>query len=153
MKSEKGITLISLIIYVIVMMIIITIISTITSYFYKNVNTRYEEVKQEDIETMLDMYFTNDFKNKEIVVSFVNVDNKKQIKLESDEEINIIYTIADDGIYRNKVKIYSGDTENLQFKLSNINTGVIQEKVLLEIVKGNTTFKSYTINIKPQAIY
>lgn len=39
MKSEKGITLVSVIIYVIAMLIIVTVVSVITSYFYKNINT------------------------------------------------------------------------------------------------------------------
>lgn len=38
MKSEKGITLISLIMYVIGMTIVVALISTITTYFYKNID-------------------------------------------------------------------------------------------------------------------
>ena len=37
MKSEKGVTLISVTIYVIVMTLLVAIISVITNYFYKNV--------------------------------------------------------------------------------------------------------------------
>ena len=38
MKDSKGITLTSLIIYIIGMLIVVSIISTLTSFFYKNVN-------------------------------------------------------------------------------------------------------------------
>ena len=36
MNSNKGITLISLIVYIIVLLIVIGMISTFTKYFYKN---------------------------------------------------------------------------------------------------------------------
>ena len=45
MKSEKGITLVSLIIYVLVMVIVVALITVITAYFYKNIdinNVNYE---------------------------------------------------------------------------------------------------------------
>ena len=37
MKSEKGITLISVTIYVIVMLITVAVVSVVTSYFYNNI--------------------------------------------------------------------------------------------------------------------
>lgn len=43
MKDNKGITLTSLIIYVIGMVIIISIISSISIFFYKNVNLKNQE--------------------------------------------------------------------------------------------------------------
>lgn len=39
MKNNKGITLISIIIYVIGMVIVVSIISTLTSFFYNNIDT------------------------------------------------------------------------------------------------------------------
>jgi len=38
MRNNKGVTLTSLIIYVIGMVIVVGIISTLTSFFYKNIN-------------------------------------------------------------------------------------------------------------------
>ena len=38
MKSEKGVTLTSLIVYVIGMVMVISIVSVLTTYFYKNIN-------------------------------------------------------------------------------------------------------------------
>ena len=37
MKSEKGVTLTSLIVYVIGMVMVISIVSVLTTYFYKNI--------------------------------------------------------------------------------------------------------------------
>ena len=39
MKSEKGITMISMTIYIIVMLLVVTAITSITTYFYKNIDT------------------------------------------------------------------------------------------------------------------
>ena len=49
MKSEKGVTLISVTIYVIVMTLLVAIISVITNYFYKNVelNSKQEEINNQ----------------------------------------------------------------------------------------------------------
>ena len=38
MQTEKGVTLISVTIYIIVMLIIVTVITVLTSYFYQNVD-------------------------------------------------------------------------------------------------------------------
>ena len=38
MKTEKGVTLISVTIYVIVMLIVVSIITVLTVYFYRNVD-------------------------------------------------------------------------------------------------------------------
>ena len=38
MKNSKGITLISLIVYVVGMTLVVALIATITSFFYKNIN-------------------------------------------------------------------------------------------------------------------
>ena len=56
MKSEKGITLISLIIYVIALTIVIGIVAVISGYFYNNIAT-----SSEDIEPMVEYTKFNSF--------------------------------------------------------------------------------------------
>ena len=41
MKSEKGVTLTSLIVYVIGMVMVISIVSVLTTYFYKKCRSRH----------------------------------------------------------------------------------------------------------------
>ena len=38
MKEERGITLTSIIIYIVALLIVIGIVSSISSYFYRNIN-------------------------------------------------------------------------------------------------------------------
>ena len=168
LKSEKGITLISLIVYVIVMLVVITIIGTITSYFYANVNTQYEDSKDENGETTLDMYLNSDLKNKKIILETGNSEENleegtKTIKLIYEDNSVIAYTITDDGIYRNAVKIYNIDNSDIVFSLGEIisstNNNVIYEKQELKLEKiseetgKREVFKSYIINIETKAIY
>ena len=61
MRSEKGITLISLIIYVIALTIVIGIIAVISGYFYKNVATA-----SVDVEPMVEYTKFNSFFSEEV---------------------------------------------------------------------------------------
>ena len=111
MKSEKGVTLISVTIYVIVMTLLVAIISVITNYFYKNVelNSKQEEINNQY--TKFISYFTEE----------VNKENNKILEINteySDLGNKISYIIFSSGnqytfmqenesIYVGKVKIAS----------------------------------------------
>lgn len=171
LKNQKGITLISLIVYVIVMLVVVATVGTITSYFYANVNKQYEESKDESSDTVLDMYLANDLKNKKISVKNadledIEVNAEKEsvsldiINLEYEDGTIITYTIVDrNGIYRNAVKIYNikeTDENILRFRLKYAepnNGSIINEKQELEILKNDVPFKIYTINTKSKAVY
>ena len=60
MKSEKGITLISLIIYVIALTIVIGIIAVISGYFYKNIATTSENVEPMVEYTKFNSFFSEE---------------------------------------------------------------------------------------------
>ena len=105
MKSNKGITLISLIIYIIVMLVVVGIVGTITSYFNKNVNTQYTESTKTDDDTNLNMYLLNDLKNRK--VTLLNSSSAKiqqtvtgltTLRIQYEDSTVIQYTISSDGI-------------------------------------------------------
>ena len=60
MSNQKGITLVSVIVYVIAMLIIISVITVLTSYFYKNVdiNSTSENLSQQY--TRFNTFFTEE---------------------------------------------------------------------------------------------
>ena len=66
MQKEKGVTLISVTIYIIVMLIIVSVITVITSYFYNNVdvNAVSQDINQQY--TRFNSYFTEEINKKEI---------------------------------------------------------------------------------------
>lgn len=171
LKSEKGITLISLIVYITVMLIVVTIVGTVTSYFYANVNDAYKESKDENGEATLDMYLTKDLKNKKIIIDIAEpVESEKDIKkttnLQYENGEIVTYTIVIDklndnqnqsGIYRNAVKIYNiAEGQDMSFKIVNVSpTGsVINEKVELQLLtKDNKIFKSHIVNVETKVVY
>ena len=94
MRSEKGVTLTSLIIYVIAMLIAITIISIMTGYFYKNIDVSTEKYSYLGEYTRFNSYFSEE----------VNKEGKNQYT----------YIPENKAIYQNNVKIASG-VDNCEF--------------------------------------
>lgn len=115
LASAKGITLTSLVIYIIAMTIIMATISSITIYFYKNTNSIQTTTDNSRDLTRFNTYFTNDTKEEKIKAN-VQDENKKIILIKANAE-QITYTIAGDGIYRNKVKICNNIQEGTTFEL------------------------------------
>lgn len=110
MKSEKGVTLISVIIYVIAMLIIIAVITVLTSYFYTNVdiNSASEDLNQQY--TKFNSYFTEEVNRKgnkilEIGETQNNEEEGPQKYIIFSSGNQYTYVPANQGIYMNTVKI------------------------------------------------
>ena len=110
MRSERGITLISVTIYVIVMLIIISVITVLTSYFYRNVdiNSVSENLNQQY--TRFNTYFTEEINKKGSNIldigeseSTTEDDPQKYIVFSSGNQYT--YVPANDSIYVNNIKI------------------------------------------------
>lgn len=107
MKNNKGITLISLIIYVIAMTIVIGIIATLTSFFYKNINI--EDINNDTTQfTKFSSIFLDEInKEKNIIIdcktSLQNGLKVSYIVFSSGNQ----YTFKSENncIYKNKIKI------------------------------------------------
>lgn len=103
MKSEKGITLTSLVVYVIGITIIFSIVASITIYFNKNSKTIEYTTNNSAQLTRLNQYLINDTK-KEKAEIIGTTGNTITIKI-NEEIIKYTFDSASKGIYRNKVKI------------------------------------------------
>ena len=100
LKSNKGITMTSLVIYVIVLMIVITLFSTFSGYFYKNVKDITLVENSDEYYTNFIAYLTKD----------LNSDNIYFIKNgESKEYLIIKFKGAAENIQEHQY-IYSGET-------------------------------------------
>lgn len=108
MKNSKGITLISLIVYVVGMTLVVALIATITSFFYKNINVG-------DINTDNTTQFT---KFSSVFSDEINREDNTVIdcKTYTENSIKISYIIFSSGnqytfkkennaIYKNNIKI------------------------------------------------
>lgn len=142
MKTEKGITLISVTIYVIAMVMVIAIISSLTGYFYNNVNMSTEN---DDINLQYTKF--NSFFSEE-----VNKQNNKILEVNNEEE-DISYIIfssknqytfikLNKAIYLNNVKI-ANNIEECKFT-TEIKNGNDVVNVTIKAKNFETT-TSYTL--------
>ena len=123
MKDSKGITLTSLIIYIIGMLIVVSIISTLTSFFYKNVNigninndttqfTKFSSIFSDEINRVNNSVLEcrvleeNGFK-----VSYIIFSSGNQYTFKSENK----------AIYKNKVKICE-NVDNCEFSYTFIDS-------------------------------
>lgn len=141
MKNEKGVTLISVIIYVIAMVIVIAVITTLTGYFYSNVNINTESQDINKQYTKFNSFFSEE------------VNKSGNIIIESDTESENPYIIFADknqytfikqnkAIYFNHVKIAT-NIENCTFE-NKIENGKNVIKVTMEANNFKKT-TNYTI--------
>ena len=143
MKSEKGITLISLIIYVIALTIVIGIIAVISGYFYKNIATTSENIEPMVEYTKFNSFFSEEVNYRGIEVLDCQSTTGDNGKIETsyivfDNGVQYTYISENKGIYRNKVKIARGveecsfeykveegkDIVNVTFKSKNLNNPI-----------------------------
>ena len=68
MKSEKGITLISIIVYMIGIMLVISILAGLSNFFFQNKNYLLENDRYISEYNKFNMYFINDVKNNKTAV-------------------------------------------------------------------------------------
>ena len=100
MKSQKGITLITLVISVIVLIILTGMLISMSDFFFANTKHLQDASKNIAEYNKFNMYFIEDVKN--------NTDVQSISDTEIIFEDGTVYTYAlepDNGIYRNKVKI------------------------------------------------
>ena len=124
MKSEKGVTMTSLVIYVVCLIIIFGMMSVFSGYFYKNVNQITIGQNADEQYSRFLAYITKD----------INSDNLINVKTSDDVDF-LSFTFNDltehQYIYKNKNIYY----------ISIKNNGTEEKKVLLcEYVESNRVF-------------
>lgn len=144
MKNDKGITLTSLIIYIISMLIVIATITTLTSFFYKNVDIN----KLEQLDTEQFTEFSSIFAKEINIKNNKIIDCKTNIEMIDEKEYKNSYIIFSSGnqytykqetntIYKNNIKICTG-IEDCDFSYTFINS-TYQIKVNFKTANLNMT--------------
>ena len=108
MKSERGVTITSIIIYVVALTVAVIIISRISTYFYKNVNTVKSNANADAEYTKFNSYFTDEIN---IEGNEVETCTKEYIIFSKSENQ---YTYKNGSIYVNKIKLCK-NVEFLEF--------------------------------------
>lgn len=118
MKNQKGITLISLIIYVLAMIIVIGAVANITKYFYHNVSFLTGGVTEYYVCTTFNSYFSEDIN---IYGNYVESCDGNSIQFGHNGNK---YSFENNSIYYNSVKICS-DVDECKFEY-NSETEIIR---------------------------
>ena len=139
MKSNKGITLVSVVVYVLAITIIIGVISTITISFYNNTKSIQSNTDKGSYLTRLNHYMSSDI-NKYDTATIS--DSNKTLTLTNKDGDSVTYRMLGDGIYRNKVKICSEVQNTSNFTVDNVYD---KSKVIIELKIGNTETMEKTI--------
>ena len=144
MKSQKGVTLIALVIYVIVLTIVVSILAMISSFFFSNVNFVKDQANYAPEFNKFNMFFIQDVKNnKNVTVSGNN------IKFEDGTEY--IFNLDQKAIFRNgkaiaknvQAAVFTTTTETIRNTTKNIvnvsiaigNTGALFTKEIDYVLK------------------
>lgn len=153
MSNQRGVTLISLTIYIIALTVIISILATITTFFYKNVNDAQEELLPLTEFTNFNAFFSVDANSESLRIKACHSDDSYSYiifyNINSLEQIGYVYVKNDKAIYRydneSKVKIARG-VENCTFEEGEkIVNGKSKIKITIKI-QDKTEDYSYMIN-------
>lgn len=99
MKSNKGVTLISLIIYVIGLTTVVTLMMMFTRYFNRNLSEITIKQQAGEEHGKLLAYITKDTNNKNLVYAKSNVDSKDCLILKFEDGTEHQYIVCDNNIF------------------------------------------------------
>lgn len=138
MKAQKGITLVSLTIYIIVLVVVVAIISVISNYFYTNIKATEYSINPLTEYTKFNSFFSQE----------ANHDNIKVLECVNnyivfDNGVQYTFVPENRGIYRNKVKICD-DVETCIFSYI-IKNGKNVVTVNVKIGTGKERNVDYTL--------
>lgn len=129
MKEEKGVTLISLIVYIILTTVVIAGVSLITSSFYKNVRQFDNESESVVAYSKVNMFFLRDIKREGVQIDAYQ-NNYIILSYEKDlETLYVQYSIQNGALYRDRVKI----CDDIQDSRITVNTSDNTIEVYLKI--------------------
>ncbi len=144
MKSEKGITLVSLILYIILLCVVVAILSALSNLFFSNTNYLIDNAKNIAEYNKFAMYFIEDVKNNKDALSISN----HQITF-ADGTMYTYVEGPDYSIYRNKVKIcksiaYCSFLEKEE-QVNNVTKKIIQVNMIINSKKMFETNNEFVL--------
>lgn len=142
MKSEKGITLSSLVIYIVLIILVIGLLSLVSQQFIKNTKYIADSGKYIQEYNKFNMYFIEDIKNNTDIYSIQN----NTIVFDD----GTTYTFSNNDIYRNKVKIcdnieYCEFYQNDYIDEKDFKKKIITVKIQINGSEGFETQNNYVL--------
>ena len=144
MKKEKGITMLSLVIYVAVMTVVVAVMGSIITNFYNNTDTIQGNV-QEIVEfNKFNNYFLKEIKSNNNEVDHIASDNT-YILFKSGNS----FSISNNTIYYNKTRICN-NVQSMQISLGEDGNGI--DKSIVNVTLNFENFNK-SITYKVENIY
>lgn len=142
MKSEKGVTLISILIYVIAMIIIVAIMTSLTGYFYNNIDIDTESQDANKQYTKFNSFFTEEINKSGNIVIESNTESENPYIIFSDKN-QYTFIKQNKAIYFNNIKIAT-NIEECTFE-TKIKNG---KSIIIVKIKANDFTKTteYTLS-------
>ena len=134
LKSEKGVTLMSLTTYISVMLIVIGIVATITTFFYGNFNIVRDVAKYSSEFDKFNSSIISDVKSNK----HVNVDNDNKTIIFEDGT-TYKYNKKDEGLYRGQIKIATHVKYFSVSKKTIVINNVYKEILTIKIIIGDSS--------------
>ena len=144
MKSNKGITLTSLIIYVIVFTIVVTTVTAISGYFTKNTDEIVISASSSEQYTRLTTYLSNDinsinFENMEIEDYYIKVTFKDNSYHKYLYDNNKIYYISEKNEYIGKKINLCNKIDDCRF-IHNTDNNKLNISIMIEGITYNSYY-------------
>lgn len=147
LKSEKGITLLSLIVYLMVLMIVVGLLSTMSKFFYGNMNIVQDTARYSSEFDKFNSSIISDVKSHK----HVKVDNNKGTIIFEDGT-TYKYNKEDNGIYRGQNKVAShvtGFTVNSRtIVINNVEKEILTINIIIGTSEKNLVNKQIDYTLK-----
>lgn len=134
LKSEKGVTLISLTVYIIAMLVVLGIMQTISSFFYGNLNSIQDSAKYASEFDRFNGYIVTDVKSN----TRVNANSTSKTIIFEDGT-TYVYNQEDESIYRGQTKIATHvkgfEVSKKTITINNVDKDILTVKIII----GNST--------------
>lgn len=142
MKNERGITIVSLIVYVIVMSIVLVLMSAIINSFYNNI-----DAVQGNVQEIIEFNKFNNYFLKEVKANNNEVDSlsSNYILFTSGNS----FSLSNNAIYYNNIEICN-EVQSMQITLGKDGDGI--DKTIINVTLTFENF-SKSINYKIENIY
>lgn len=143
MKKDKGVTLVSLVVYIVVMSIVIAVMSAIISNFYKNTTTVQGSIEEIIKFNKFNMYFLKEVKSNDNSIDSIS---ENYILFSSGNS----FSILNNAIYYNNIQICE-EVDNIMFETTE-NELELEKRTIIKVALKIGTFEK-TINYKIENIY
>lgn len=137
-KSEKGVTLMELTVYIIVLLIVMGILTTISQYFYGNLSVVRYSAKYAAEFDKFNSYFVSDAKKNTSVKVYTDTNTDTNNLITFEDGTTYKYNEDDKSIYRGQVRIATNVKSFNASKRTITVSGVKKEIVTITILIGNS---------------